>query len=306
MDPGSRRGSLSGRQKVLIALGALLCAAVFFGALVGAWLSSRDDEPARDRAPRGATVDPDCRPEVIGEEDGPIVAVYGVRDGQLGSLCHGVESEAVVEAWDALVQLVPIEQRRLIASFAGFDAPEDPPAVVAFAGPIDSTAQQFTVAVEVDESEADPEELQLTVMHEFAHVISQTPDQLDLSAPPADCGTFHNGYGCFAVDSYVWAFAQRFWSEADLAAVPGPDGFPQDFADGRCLADPSFPGAYAASHPEEDFAESFAAFVFSIDLPPAVQPRLAFFAQYDELAIFRDNARAAGLSGLGNNFDVCG
>lgn len=282
----------------------MLCAGVFFGALAGAWLAA--GESGVSRAPVVLTGDPDCDPDVIGEDDGPILSVYDVRDGILGPLCFGVESGAVVDAWDALAQLVPIEQRRLIGTFAGFDAPEDPPDVVAFAGPIDDAAEEFTVAVEIDESEADPDELQLTVMHEFAHIFSQTPDQLELGVLAPDCDTFHNGYGCFTADSYLWTFARRFWAAEDLDAVPGPDGFRQDVADRRCLENPDIPGAYAASHPEEDFAESFAAFVFSIDLPAAVHPRLDFFHEFAELAVVRDNARAAGLAGLENNFDVCG
>lgn len=295
---------MSRRQKALIIIGALLCAAVFFGALAGAWLAGGESEESRvSVVPAG---DPDCDPSAIGDDDGPILAVYDVRDGLLGPLCFGVESGAVVDAWNALARLVPIEQRRLIGTFAGFDAPEDPPDVVAFAGPIDDDAEEFTVAVEIDESEADPDELQLTVMHEFAHIISQTPDQLDLGVVAPDCATFHNGYGCFAGESYLWIFARRFWTAEDLDAVPGPAGFSQDDADRRCLENPAIPGAYAASHPEEDFAESFAAFVFSIDVPAAVQPRLDFFEQFGELAVVRDNASAAGLYGLESTFDVCG
>ena len=64
---------------------------------------------------------------------------------------------------------------------------------------------------------------------------------------------------------------------------------------------------YAQSHPDEDFAESFAAFVFQIDVDsPQLEDKLAFYEERPELAAFRDRAVAAGLAGLPNDFDVCG
>jgi hypothetical protein len=80
-----------------------------------------------------------------------------------------------------------------------------------------------------------------------------------------------------------------------------------DDADARCLTDDGFFGPYAASNPEEDFAEAFSAFVF--DLDPATDgqaERLEWIAAQSGLAEFRDRAEAAGLTPLANNFEICG
>ena len=80
-----------------------------------------------------------------------------------------------------------------------------------------------------------------------------------------------------------------------------------DDADERCADDDGFFGPYAATDPEEDFAEAFSAFVFRLD--PATDgqsARLDWIEAQPGLTEFRDNADAAGLTPLDNNFDVCG
>jgi len=154
----------------------------------------------------------------------------------------------------------------------------------------------------------DPDELRLTMMHELTHVFGQeTGSQLIVSDGPAGCDTFYNGVGCFTEDSYLWAWIQEFWPPELRETLPrdGSVGS-EDAAFERCDADASYTGSYAAIHPEEDFAETFSAYVFDVDVDPALQDKLDFFDRYPEFVAIRENARAAGYSGTPADFQGCG
>ncbi|MFT6393351.1 MAG: hypothetical protein ACJA14_002881 [Ilumatobacter sp.] len=58
--------------------------------------------------------------------------------------------------------------------------------------------------------------------------------------------------------------------------------------------------------PEEDFAETFSAYVFDVEVDPALTAKFEFFDRYPEFVVIRENARAAGLSGIAGNFGGCG
>jgi hypothetical protein len=142
--------------------------------------------------------------------------------------------------------------------------------------------------------------------HELAHVFTQTTDQIDVAVFEDECDTFFNGFGCFQPDAYVTAWVDQFWNPVEIASLPEDYGVDLDGGEERCAADAGFPGSYAASHPEEDFAESFSAFVFDIELPPGLDARLMFFSEYPEFVEMRAAARGERVSPLPNNFDQCG
>lgn len=252
--------------------------------------------------------DPDCDPAAIGDDDGAVVAAYAVQDAEVVGVCAGEPDERLDVAWEELTSAVPAAQLGALAVFAGYDDPDSD--VAAFATLLGETNERFGVVVNLSMAEEDPEELRLTLVHEVAHVFTQTPDQLDVDADPADCATFHNGNGCFLDGSLMAEWIDRFWSEDELAALPDPSSSDAEgddpAAEERCSLDPGFLGTYAASSPEEDFAESFSAFVFDLDVPAEVQPRLDFFAQHPELAAVRDHALGDGRERPTNNFDECG
>jgi len=163
------------------------------------------------------------------------------------------------------------------------------------------------MSVNTVDAVADPDELLLTLAHEFTHVFTATSTQLDRTDEAIDdCETWFNGEGCYLVDSLIFAWVDEFWAGPLLDSVD-PLNDSSDDADARCDQDDGFLGPYAATNPEEDFAESFSAYVF--ELEPATDgqaERLDWIAQQPGLSEFLDRAVAAGLTPLDNNFDVCG
>ena len=163
------------------------------------------------------------------------------------------------------------------------------------------------MSINTIDAAADPDELLLTIAHEFSHVFTATADQLDRSDEAIDdCVTYFNGEGCYLDDSLMAAWIVEFWDPEVLAGVD-PAEESVDDADARCADDDGFFGPYAATNPEEDFAEAFSAFVFAVE--PATDgqaERLDWIETQPGLVEFRDNAELAGMSPLFNNFDVCG
>jgi hypothetical protein len=146
----------------------------------------------------------------------------------------------------------------------------------------------------------------LTVAHEFGHILTGQIEQLDRFSEPGDCDTFDNGEGCALPGSYLDDWVAMFWSEDELASL---DVMTDDLdaADERCSLNAGFLGPYAATNPDEDFAESFSAFVFQVEMNnPELEDKMAFFDERPEMAEIRDRAEDSGFAGLPNQFEICG
>jgi hypothetical protein len=231
-----------------------------------------------------------------------------VDDGDLIALCFGTDDETVLDAWESLATITPDGQLGDLVLFGGFEPAGDLAAdTLAFVNAVDSDASGFQMSINTDEAARDPDELLLTLAHEFTHVFTATPEQLDRTDEAIDgCGTYFNGEGCYRAESLMYDWIIAFWDPSVLATVD-PNEESVDDADARCADDDGFFGTYAASNPEEDFAEAFSAFVF--DVAPQTDgqaARLDWIAAQPGLVEFRARAETAGLTPLANNFDICG
>ena len=258
----------------------------------------------------GPAADIDCSQEALdgGDEEFVFSSAYVVDDGQLGDLCFGDDDDTILDAWDALATITPDGQLGDLVLFGGFEPDGEVAAeTLAFVNPDDSDGSGFQMSINTVDAVADPDELLLTLAHEFTHVFTATADQLDRTDEAIDdCATYFNGEGCYLADSLMSDWISEFW-DLDVLETVDPLEESVDDADARCLDDDGFFGPYAASNPEEDFAEAFSAFVF--DLEPATDgqaDRLEWIAAQPGLAEFRDRAEVAGLTPLATNFDTCG
>ncbi|MCU1369257.1 MAG: hypothetical protein JWO77_451 [Ilumatobacteraceae bacterium] len=259
--------------------------------------------------------DVDCDAKALGEDrETEFIDAYYVVDGQLGDLCFGDEDPTVTEAWESLTAITPPDQLNDLALFAGFVVPEGAEAdeasttTLAFVNAIDDEGTAFQMSVNLDAYDEEPEEADLTMAHEFSHVFTATQSQLDRSPEAFDaCTTYLTSDGCYRPDSLMAAWIDRFGSSDDLAGVDPENEAEIDDGAELCAADPSFLGPYAASSPEEDFAESFAAFVYRVEAPtPEVEEKLDWLADQPGLVEFRDRAVEAGQGPLEGTFEVCG
>ena len=258
--------------------------------------------------------DVDCDAEALGEDDATqFFDAYYVVDGTLGAVCYGEEDPTMAKAWTSLATITPPDQLNDLALFAGFGSAggedeESKGTTLAFVNVIDDEGTAFQMSVNLDEYDADPDQAALTMAHEFSHVFTATSSQLDRSPEAAeDCATYFNGEGCYLPDSLMAAWIDEFWGPEALAGVdPTKDVGIDDGAE-LCASDPSFLGPYAATNPEEDFAESFSAFVYRVPAPtPEVQAKYDWFADQPGLVEFRDRAEEAGKGPLDGTFEGCG
>lgn len=286
-------------------LGLLAAAALLAGCL-----GIDDLDPTGPDAVAAADGDDvDCSRRALGEDAEAVFrTAYRVVDGELGEVCLG-EADAALEAiWADLATMAPVALRRDLDVVSLFDAPDQGDDVtLAFVTAMDDAGTRFQMAFNAAASDEDPDELLLTTAHEFSHVFTATPDELDRVIQPEACRTYDNGEGCYRDGARMLDWIAAFWSDDQLADVGTADE--PDVADGeeRCAADAGFLGPYAATTPEEDFAESFSAFVLDVEpATPGQAERLAWFAEDPELAEVRDRARAAGLGPLPNTFATCG
>ncbi len=254
--------------------------------------------------------DVDCSDEGLGADDEiSFTAAHYVVDGRLGALCNGDEDDRIFDAWEALATVAPRGQLGDLGVFTAFEeADAGDEITLAFVQPLDDDATLFQMSVGLDEYEADLDRALLTMAHEFSHVFTATPAQIDRTVEAAEnCTTYDNGEGCFFEDSLVFQWVDTFWVDyiddfdplVEASVAEGEE---------RCSVDAGFLGPYAASSPEEDFAESFSAYVFDVEAATAEQQdRLDWMADQPGLVEFRERAEAAGLTPVpGDSFEVCG
>ncbi len=126
--------------------------------------------------------DVDCSADALnnGNEEFVFTSAFVVDDGQLGELCFGVEDATIVEAWDALAAIAPQSQLGDLTLFGGFE-PDGGEAdeTMAFVNVIDVDGNSFQMSINTDEAVADPDELLLTLAHEFTHVLRFAAARMD-------------------------------------------------------------------------------------------------------------------------------
>ena len=251
-----------------------------------------------------------CSPDEVGSsEETPFTIVRVVVDGSLGPICLGDDDPTLTEAWETLATIVPPSELADLAFFGGFTYPEGDEAeeeTFAFVTP-EPSGETFQMAVNLPAFEADPDEALLTIAHEFSHVFTSVPTQIDRSDEAFEtCTTYLSASGCFVPGSLIDDWVDTFWPRWIEGFDPNAEATVAGGED-RCALDPGFFGPYAASDPEEDFAESFSAFVFRLPAQgPQQQARLDFLEGRAELVAYRDRTDAAGLTPRENTFARCG
>lgn len=212
--------------------------------------------------------------------------VYAVTED--GTLDPQPDRRAGV-VWDQLLRVTTPEfAASMITRFQTGDDPDsDTLAYVASAD--DPTT--WVVAANLAYAD-DPDLLLATLVHEYAHMLSLGPDDVDAAA--TECDTEWAGAGCLIPDADLERFAQRFWS--GYTDAPARDNVDADVAwDFYQAHEEDFVSDYAATNASEDFAETFATYVVEPETDAAdsvIAEKFAFFAALPEYAAARERIRA--------------
>jgi len=184
-----------------------------------------------------------------------------------------------------VLDVIPVEYEAAIAEFVVFDG--DDVMYDAYVETIAPLHETWQYAIHADmlarpNSAANTE----LIIHELAHIISYE-EIIGVPKPATqNCAEYFSTFGCPAENSFLNQFVRSFWSTTDLERA-------QRFARNESLDKVSryyelnqtqYVTDYAASSPEEDFAESFVYFILGIPVRgDGAQEKVAFFAQYPGL-----------------------
>lgn len=209
------------------------------------------------------------------------------------------------ELWQYFATLIPYEYRQHVVEFVIMtDGKEN---VLAAVAQTSFDASLWNLQVDVADTN-DYYYLTFTLVHEFAHLLTLSPEQVPPSEAifnnPSDddlyfrelaaCSNFHPGEGCSNSDSYINQFYDQFWVDIydewnEINLEEDEDLYYEKLDDFYYKYEDQFLTDYAVTHPAEDIAESFAFFVFA-EKPAGnsiAEEKILFFYQFPELVEMR-------------------
>lgn len=190
--------------------------------------------------------------------------------------------------WTRFAELFPAAIRPEVEIFVPIDA-EASNGIDGAMQTFDFDNTRYYMALATDGSVA-PAELDRTMIHEFAHLLSLRTSQIprDDNADATNCATYLTGDGCAPAGSYLAEFVAAFW--------PGQVEDPTDGdAETRFNASTdTYVTEYAATNQSEDLAETFAEWVLAATSPTGetvVQQKLRFFDDFPAAVELRAGIR---------------
>ncbi len=157
--------------------------------------------------------------------------------------------------------LFPNEYDSKLSEFLVFDG--DAEDIDAFVETVPPNHKKWVYAV-ADNAVSDPDstDSKELIVHELGHLISYDEVLGVPTSANSNCHSYFNRRGCPKNNSYLGQFTKQFWSSDDLLKA---EQFKQSKVAMKNFYNKNsdeFANDYAASSPEEDFAESFMYFVF--------------------------------------------
>lgn len=174
--------------------------------------------------------------------------------------------------WDFYANIIPPQWVNRISAFEITTDPE----LSGYVYTDENDPTKFVLGLNIEEL-SDPSELTHTVIHEFAHILTLNPAQVDgvLAMGGGSCATLELDEGCTSAASYI----NQFDSQLGVFANGGGSNFVSE---------------YASTNIAEDIAESFTAFILQ-DRPTGdsvAEQKINFFYNFPELIQLRQQLRA--------------
>jgi len=231
-------------------------------------------------------------------------------------LSYQVNEDLHQDTWDHFLTIAPMSfVKGHISTFELFSDGQD--GNLAYVTQDPDNAEMWIVGIDIVDAVLDSEELNYTLIHEFAHLLSLESNQVPPSIPvfeaefneelteaefwvifneqSANCDRFFTGEGCANEDSYINKFFFRFWTDIYAERLTFDPGDIEKEAEFYAKYQDRFVSEYAVTSPGEDFAESFTHFVLS-DRTGAItiaEQKINFFYDFPELVDLRQFIRAS-------------
>jgi hypothetical protein len=209
------------------------------------------------------------------------------------------------ELWNYFSSLIPFEYRPHLVEFVIMTDGEQN--ILAAVAQTSFDSALWNLQVDVADT-SDYHYLTFTLVHEFAHLLTLSPEQVPphegIFNNPADeeiyfrelaaCQNFFPGEGCSNSDSYINQFYNEFWTDLyeewnEINLEEDEDLYYEKLDDFYYKYEDQFLTDYAVTHPAEDIAESFSFFIFA-EQPTGdsiAEEKILFFYDYPELVELR-------------------
>lgn len=228
---------------------------------------------------------------------------------EIPSELDDVQNNAAIHAqiWEFFTALIPTDFRTYLVEFQVMTDGEDE----ILASVYQTTESAYEWGLEVDVMDIDDTyEFFATLVHEYGHLLSLNPSQVEPSVAifndPEDddvyyaeadaCPNYFPGEGCSKADSYINLFVEAFWNDLydewlDVDNIEDEDKYYDALDQFYYDHEAEFVSDYAVTNPDEDFAETFSVFVMepTPDGNTVAEEKILFFYRFPELVALRDN-----------------
>lgn len=240
-----------------------------------------------------ATLVPARTPVAEADIDQEVVARYDVHDGALGRVVAGTDRTPYRRRYQRFAELLPAGVRSLVVGYIVFHPDDDS---VAFVSAADDGNDTWILGLSDDFR--DDRDLDATILHESAHLLTLGDDQLD-TRWRGTCETFESIDGCLHLDAYLYDWVERYWTDLldELAEIESARGRRAEELVERLYREhrDRFVREYAATSPEEDIAETYSAWVLGrAARSDAVAEKYGFFEEHDAFRAMKAHAVQAG------------
>ena len=224
-----------------------------------------------------------------------------------------------IESWNIFTQVMPPEYMNDVVWFTIFTDGIEWLEMDVF---LEEDSQKWSLLFDIQDwyclGDLDEDRVKFTMIHEFGHILSLGPSEIDVDFELRDLGyelddTFHDvllekeptcdtgiitTYGCAEQDSYINEFAQEF----DAAKYSDSINFQYRIYSNEWTENlwnyytenrDEYVTDYATGSTQEDFAETFTFFILS-EKPQGnlvLEQKILFFYDYPELVEIRDYIR---------------
>jgi hypothetical protein len=258
----------------------------------------------------------DSTEQAIARNQEIYIVTYDVNGDQIGNPYYeSVQADLQDEQndtathqyiWNYFITLIPQYRRQVLAGYSIItDGPRNLLAAV-----VQSGNDPNLWILEVDIADAfDRADLTYTLVHEFGHLLTLSPDQVLPSAAiyhnPDDndiylqeagaCPNYFPGEGCSQPGSYINTFFNQFWLNIhaewqQINLIEDDNQYHEALKDFYFAYRDQFVTDYAVTNPEEDIAESWTFFILSPmpDGDTIAEQKTLFFYAYPELVQLRN------------------
>ncbi len=210
------------------------------------------------------------------------------------------------KVWDIFFRMSQAQfVKQNVARFVTFRDPADPRLAMVWRAKVSREPSWF-LAVNVNAADFGnakwERDMVITLMHEYAHIITLNKKQMKYSGNKKCSKYYHvNGLGCMFGISYLDKFAKRFWTQEELVRrdkinkLENYQDRNQSVLNYYTKNSDNYVTWYAAFSPEEDIAESFTNFLL-LQRPTSTElmknQKIRFFYEFPELVETRTRVRS--------------